>query len=422
MADRYRLQSVVGRGGMGEVWRAADELLGRTVAVKLLLAQQGDPSATARFRMEAQTSASLSHAHVVGVLDFGSWQGRLYLVMEFVDGGSLADETSGGRRLAPERVAVIAAQAAAALAAAHREGVVHRDIKPGNLLCDADGTLKLADFGIARFLDDPNAGLTTTGQIVGTGLYLAPERALGQTAGPASDVYSLGCVLYQLLTGQAPFTADNATTLLYLHVDAPPAPPGRLITDLPPAFENYLLGMLAKRPENRPTAQEIADWFQAEAWRGNSQPLPALDAFESFTAPTAPGTVTTEAPVESTTYRLPTADHPTHTGHRRRVSTPVGRRRPKALGVLAAAALFLVSILIGAAWFAPGDGSATSPSADSGADPNASAEPSARPPAPGPTGAAPAAVPIDETDTRGAADSAGKTDPHRKKDAKGRKR
>ncbi|WP_416978192.1 serine/threonine-protein kinase [Streptomyces sp. T028] len=346
VADRYRLESVVGRGGMGEVWRAADELLGRTVAVKLLLAQRTDPSAAARFQMEAQTSASLSHPHVVGVLDFGSWEGRLYLVMEFVAGGSLADETSDGRRLAPERAAVIAAQAAAALAAAHRQGVVHRDIKPGNLLRDADGTLKLADFGIARFLDDPSAGLTATGQIVGTGLYLAPERALGQQAGPASDVYSLGCVLYQLLTGQAPFTADSATTLLYLHVDAPPTPPRQLVTDLPPAFENYLLGMLAKRPENRPTAREIADWFKAESWRGDAQPLPALDAFESFTAPTA--RVVTTKPDESTTYRLPTAHHATRVVRRRRVGALAGSRRPRTVGILAAAALFLVSVLIGA--------------------------------------------------------------------------
>ena len=210
---------------MGEVWQATDEMLGRPVAVKLLIAQDADPSAAARFRMEAQTSASLSHPHVVGVYDFGSWEHRFYLVMELVEGGSLAHETAGGARLTPQRVADIAAGAAAGLAAAHRQGVVHRDIKPGNLLLTPDGTVKLGDFGIARFLDDPAAGLTTTGQIVGTGLYLAPERALGKNAGPASDVYSLGCVLYQLLTGNPPFRADTATGLLYQHVDA--APVGR---------------------------------------------------------------------------------------------------------------------------------------------------------------------------------------------------
>ena len=352
VADRYRLQSVVGRGGMGEVWRATDEFFGRPVAVKLMLAQQTDPSAAARFRLEAQTSASLSHPHVVGVLDFGTWNGRLYLVMEFVDGGSLADETSGNRRLAPERVAQIAAQSAAALAAAHRQGVVHRDIKPGNLLCDADGTLKLGDFGIARFLDDPNGGLTATGQIVGTVLYLAPERALGQSAGPASDVYSLGCVLYQLLTGHPPFIADNATTLLYLHVDAPPPPPGPSSAGLPPAFENYLLGMLAKRPEDRPSAQQVADWFRGGAWRGTSQPLPALDAFESFTAQTVRHTAEQG---NSTTYRLPSTGHRTHTGGRRRTGAPAAQR-PRTVGFLAAAVLFLVSVIVGAAWFVPGGG------------------------------------------------------------------
>ncbi|WP_443042339.1 protein kinase domain-containing protein [Streptomyces sp. B21-101] len=419
MADRYRLQSVVGRGGMGEVWRATDELLGRPVAVKLMLTQQTDPAATARFRLEAQTSASLSHPHVVGVLDFGSWEGRLYLVMEFVEGGSLADETSGNRRLAPERVAVIAAQSAAALAAAHRQGVVHRDIKPGNLLCEADGTLKLGDFGIARFLDDPNGGLTTTGQIVGTGLYLAPERALGRTAGPASDVYSLGCVLYQLLTGQPPFTASNATTLLFLHVDTPPAPPGPLSAGLPPAFENYLLGMLAKQPEDRPTAQEVADWFQAEAWRGSPQPLPALDGFESFTAPTARKTAD---PADSTTYRLPPARHRTPAGRRRRVHIPAGQR-PRTVVILAAAALFAVSLLVGAVCFAPGGSPSSSPNADSGVGADASPEPSVSQPSAGPPSAdpTPAAVPIDETDTRVGEDSAGDADPQPKKDKKGKK-
>ena len=410
---------------MGEVWRATDELLGRPVAVKLLLAQQTDPSATARFRLEAQTSASLSHPNVVGVLDFGSWDRRLYLVMEFVEGGSLADEASGNRRLAPERVAVIAAQAATALAAAHRQGIVHRDIKPANLLCDADGTLKLGDFGIARFLDDPNAGLTTTGQIVGTGLYLAPERALGRAAGPASDVYSLGCVLYQLLTGRPPFTADNATTLLYLHVDTPPAPPGLLSAGLPPAFESYLLGMLAKRPEDRPTAQEVADWFRTEAWQGAPQPLPAFDAFESFTAPTPRDM---PEPQHGTTYRLPQADRQARADRRRRAGALAGRR-PRTVGILAAAVLFLASVLIGAVWFAPGGNPTTSPpNADSGVGTKSSPRPSApaSPPAAGLPPTAPAessraAVPVGKTDTPPGGEPAGPLGPGPEEAKRGKK-
>ncbi|MFD8971580.1 serine/threonine-protein kinase [Streptomyces sp. NPDC059593] len=272
VADRYRLHVCIGRGGMGEVWQATDEVLGRPVAVKLMLGHGSDPSAGDRFRLEAQTAARLSHPHVVGVFDFGTWDGKLFLVMELVEGDSLASNPSAPMVLPPERVAVVAAHAAAGLAAAHRQGVVHRDIKPGNLLVDAEGTVKLADFGIARFVDDPSGALTTTGQIVGTGLYLAPERALGQTASSASDVYSLGCVLYQLLTGNPPFRADTATALLYQHIDTAPMPPGRLGVALPPAFETYLLSLLAKQPEQRPSAQAIADWFSSGAWRGYPQP------------------------------------------------------------------------------------------------------------------------------------------------------
>ncbi|MET9671951.1 serine/threonine-protein kinase [Streptomyces sp. NPDC006482] len=262
----------IGRGGMGEVWQATDEVLGRPVAVKLMLGHGSDPSAADRFRLEAQTAARLSHPHVVGVFDFGTWDGKLFLVMELVEGDSLAGSPADPMVLPAERVAVVAAHAAAGLAAAHRQGVVHRDIKPGNLLVDAEGTVKLADFGIARFVDDPSGALTTTGQIVGTGLYLAPERALGQSASSASDVYSLGCVLYQLLTGNPPFRADTATALLYQHIDTAPVPPGRLGVMLPPAFETYLLSLLAKQAEQRPSAQAIADWFSSGAWRGYPQP------------------------------------------------------------------------------------------------------------------------------------------------------
>ncbi|MFD4714939.1 serine/threonine-protein kinase [Streptomyces sp. NPDC058430] len=362
------MHKAIGRGGMGEVWQATDEMLGRPVAVKLLIAQDADPSASARFRMEAQTSASLSHPHVVGVYDFGSWEHRFYLVMELVEGGSLAHETAGGARLTPARVADIAAGAAAGLAAAHRQGVVHRDIKPGNLLLTPDGTVKLGDFGIARFLDDPAAGLTTTGQIVGTGLYLAPERALGKNAGPASDVYSLGCVLYQLLTGNPPFRADTATSLLYQHVDAAPVAPGRLGVQLPPSFENYLLGLLAKQPEDRPTAQEVTDWFRTGSWQGRPEPLPEP-------VPVAPAPhfqASPEIRTTSTTYQLPSSGRAARRGAARRGGVlEAARRRPRIIGAVAAAALFVASLLIGMAWFAPDDSAANAPT--SAPSPSASA-------------------------------------------------
>ncbi|MEU6659048.1 serine/threonine-protein kinase [Streptomyces sp. NPDC046821] len=364
LADRYRLHRTVGRGGMGEVWEATDEMLGRTVAVKLLIAQDSDPSAAARFRMEAQTSASLSHPHVVGVYDFGAWEHRFYLVMELVDGGSLAQVAAGGAKLGPERVADIAAGSAAGLAAAHRQGVVHRDIKPGNLLLTSDGTVKLGDFGIARFMDDPAAGLTTTGQIVGTGLYLAPERALGKVAGPASDVYSLGCVLYQLLTGNPPFQADTATALLYQHVDAAPVPPNRLGVPLPPSFENYLLGLLAKKPEDRPTAQEVSDWFRSGAWRGRPEPLP-----EPAPAPPAPPAYAPSAPAPApettgTTYQLPSTGRAASRRGARSGFMAAARRRPRVYGTVGAATLFGASLVIGMVLFAPDDSGANTPKAD----------------------------------------------------------
>ncbi|XEC32203.1 serine/threonine protein kinase [Streptomyces fradiae] len=352
---------------MGEVWRATDEVLGRDVAVKLMLGHEHDPSAAERFRMEAQTAARLSHPHVVGVFDFGTWDGKLFLVMELVSGDSLAGDRGRSVVLGPEQVATVAAHAAAGLAAAHRQGVVHRDIKPGNLLMDADGTVKLADFGIARFVDDPSAGLTTTGQIVGTGLYLAPERALGQPASPASDVYSLGCVLYQLLTGQPPFRADTATALLYQHIDTPPAPPRQLGVPMPAAFEAYLLSLLAKQPEQRPSAQAIADWFTSGSWRDQPMPLPPavpqpvpqsvprpVPHTAPHTAPRAPHHAPQTAPAPGPAAM---ASAPPQSRTSRRAQPPtenalaaISRRRPRRTAAVAGAVAFVVFLLIGMAW------------------------------------------------------------------------
>ncbi|MGA5193451.1 protein kinase domain-containing protein [Streptomyces exfoliatus] len=387
VADRYRLHVCIGRGGMGEVWQATDEVLGRSVAVKLMLAQSTDPSAGDRFRLEAQTAARLSHPHVVGVFDFGTWDGKLFLVMELVEGDSLAGSPSDPLILPAERVAVVAAHAAAGLAAAHRQGVVHRDIKPGNLLVDAEGTVKLADFGIARFVDDPSAGLTTTGQIVGTGLYLAPERALGQPASSASDVYSLGCVLYQLLTGRPPFRADTATALLYQHIDTAPVPPGRLGVALPPEFETYLLSLLAKQPEQRPSAQAIADWFSSGAWRAYprpaqhhgpgthhsagphptphhgpgaqrpaaGRPAPGTSAMSGMSAPaSAPMPLPVPAPLPGQAQRPVPVGVPASRRRERPGSTSTGlaelsRRRPRKTAAVAGAIAFVVFLVIGMA-------------------------------------------------------------------------
>ncbi|MER5792224.1 serine/threonine-protein kinase [Streptomyces sp. NPDC001980] len=375
IAGRYRLETVIGRGAMGEVWRAYDEMLGRPVAVKLLLAQNTDPTAAARFRLEAQTAGRLRHPHVVGVVDFGEQEGRLFLVMELVEGDSLHRVLAQAGYLPAEDVARIAAQAAAGLAVAHEQGVVHRDIKPGNLLLDAVGSVKIGDFGIARFTDDPGGGLTATGQIVGTSLYIAPERALGQPAGPPSDVYSLGCVLYQLLTGRVPFNADSAIAVLHHHLDTPPVPPRELGIGLPPAFENYLLGLLAKRPEDRPTARQTAEWFAAGSWRGRPEPLPAVaprPAPEPHAttlgarARTRPDT--NVPPGSVTTYAFPSAagTAPAHRT-RRRQRTEVrafGVNRSRTVGAIAAVVVFLAAVLVGIAWFSPDRSSADTPPTD----------------------------------------------------------
>ncbi|MFC8780912.1 serine/threonine-protein kinase [Streptomyces nigra] len=375
IAGRYRLIESIGRGGMGEVWRAYDQTLDRQVAVKLLLPQDSDPTAASRFRLEARTASRIDHPNVVGVRDFGEHDNQLYLVMELVEGDSLARVLTQSGAQPADRVARMAAQAAAGLAAAHRQGVVHRDIKPGNLLLDADGTLKIGDFGIARFLDDPGAALTATGQIVGTSLYLAPERALGKPAGPASDVYALGCVLYQMLTGRPPFNADTAVAILHQHLDAAPVPPRELgVSGLPPAFENYLLGLLAKDPEHRPGAQQAADWFAAGAWQGRPEPLPEPAAPSARRpAPTAPAPAARHGGTSGpTTYMLPSAQAAPEprprtdraaarprsrsgSGSRGRSAPPAAFGPRRIAATAAGALLFVAAMLLGMMWFAPDD-------------------------------------------------------------------
>ncbi|WP_405393331.1 serine/threonine protein kinase [Streptomyces sp. NBC_01102] len=362
---------------MGEVWRATDEVLGRAVAVKLLLGDQADASSTARFRLEAQTAARLSHPHLVAVFDFGSWEDRFFLVMELVEGQSLGDLLEAQEKVRPEQVALIAGQAAAGLAAAHRQGIVHRDIKPGNLMLDAEGSVKIGDFGIAQFVDDPSTALTTAGHIVGTSLYLAPERALGRTADSASDMYSLGCVVYQLLVGQPPFRSDTATATLYQHVDTPPVPVRQRGVDVSPAFDSYLMGLLAKKPEDRPSAQQVSDWFRTDAWRGRAEPLPRhVPAAPSPAVPAARPPSAAGAPTAGgvSTYRLPQA-----TGRRRAAPAPRAarstttrrmstseaiRRRPRVASAVAGAVAFVAAVYLGTVLFAPDSGAADTPDPD----------------------------------------------------------
>jgi eukaryotic-like serine/threonine-protein kinase len=264
LAQRYRLSESIGRGGMGQVWRATDEALGRPVAVKLLHRHGAtEEEAAARFRLEAHAAAVLSDPHVVTVYDFGQHDDTLFLVMELVEGRSVAAELRAHGAMAPGPAAEIVTQAAAGLSAAHRQGVIHRDVKPGNLLLAADGTVKIADFGIARLVSGAERALTSTGEIAGTSHYLAPERAKGRPGGPEADVYALGCVLYQLVTGHPPFYGDTPVAVAYQHVDTDPVPPSELRPALAGSFERFLLQMLAKDPTQRPTAEQVALWDPA---------------------------------------------------------------------------------------------------------------------------------------------------------------
>ncbi|MFI5694670.1 protein kinase [Kribbella sp. NPDC051586] len=254
VAGRYRLGIRLGRGGMGEVYRATDELLGRSVAVKVMLPVADTLAAEERFRREARAAAKIADPHVVTSYDFGEYGDGYYLVMELVEGPTVGEALHEYGPFTPPRAVDLIRQAARGLAAAHSCGVVHRDIKPGNLLLSADGTLKITDFGIVRLLGDSTTTLTATGQIVGSSHYLAPERIAGQPAEPTSDVYALGCVLYQLLTGHPPFTADDPAAVMYQHLQAEVPRP----TDLRPDVEALLFWMLEKDPSRRPTAHQVA--------------------------------------------------------------------------------------------------------------------------------------------------------------------
>ncbi|ADB32993.1 serine/threonine protein kinase [Kribbella flavida DSM 17836] len=298
VAKRYELGPSIGRGGMGEVFRATDQVLGRPVAVKLLLPSDRDPQGAERFHREARAAALLSDPHVVSVYDFGRHDESFFLVMELVEGRTVSAELTEHGPLPMDRATDIVEQAAAGLAAAHRADVVHRDVKPGNLLVAADGTVKVADFGIAHLPGQGATTLTATGQIIGSSHYLAPERARGGRAGKPSDVYSLGCVLYQLVTGRPPFTGEQPTAILYQHVDAAPEPPSLTRPELAGPFEAVLLQMLAKDPADRPTAAEIAAGaLRAQPLGDDWRAVAAVPAAATVAAATVPAAPVEAAPV-----------------------------------------------------------------------------------------------------------------------------
>jgi serine/threonine-protein kinase len=314
LAGRYRLTDRIAAGGMGEVWRGEDDLLTRSVAVKLLpTGRAGDQAFLARFRAEARYAASLSHPGIARVYDYGESAefGGAFLVMELVNGEPLSAILARAGRLSPDATLDIVSQAARALDAAHQAGIVHRDIKPGNLLVAAGGTTKITDFGIATAVAAAQAAhLTETGMVMGTAMYVSPEQATGAQVTEASDIYSLGVVAYECLAGHPPFTASEPLAIAFAHKHEPvPALP----PDVPQPVSDLVHHMLAKTPAERPAnVQVVAD--RADMLRD------ALAVDESA-EPGYPGATRADLPA-AVTGMLPGAEDPG-------IAPPRGRGGPR---------------------------------------------------------------------------------------------
>ncbi len=260
IAGRYELLGVLGRGGMGVVYRGRDRVLDRIVAVKVLPAQYAsDTILVERFEREARAAARLNHPNIVAVFDTGREGTVRYIVMECVSGESLAQRLAERGALPIPEAVQIAAQIADALAAAHAAGIVHRDVKPGNVMVEPTGVCKVLDFGIARAAAE--AAMTQTASMLGSAPYMPPETALGHTADARSDIYSVGCVLYEMLTGRLPFSGEVPAAVINQHVSALPRPPRELEPSVPPALDALVMQMLAKDPSDRPqdAARAAAD-------------------------------------------------------------------------------------------------------------------------------------------------------------------
>ncbi|MFV0251993.1 MAG: Stk1 family PASTA domain-containing Ser/Thr kinase [Beutenbergiaceae bacterium] len=288
LVNRYEVGELIGRGGMAEVHIGRDTRLSRTVAIKMLRSDLArDPTFLARFRREAQSAASLNHPAIVAVYDTGEDVGydaqgaemRVpFIVMEYVEGHTVRDLLRDGSALPIDEAVEITAGVLSALEYSHRAAIVHRDIKPANVMLSPAGDVKVMDFGIARAMTDSSGAMTQTQAVVGTAQYLSPEQARGEVVDTRSDLYSTGCLLYELLTGRPPFVGDSAVSVAYQHVSEPPAPPSDLAPDVPEALDRIVMKALAKDRDQRYSS---ADEFRAdlEAAAGNGVVgAPALGA------------------------------------------------------------------------------------------------------------------------------------------------
>ncbi len=381
LAGRYRLDEVIARGGMSTVYRGTDLALDRVVAVKVALDPlvEQSPIYLERFRREANAAAAIDHPGVVTVYDAGADGPTRFIVMEFVHGRSLADILREQSPLEPAEAADIAAQAADALSAAHARGIVHRDIKPGNIMVTPDGSVKVLDFGIARAVD--SGTLTQTATVLGTSAYMSPEQALGQPADARSDIYSLGCVLYEMLTGEPPFMAEVAAAVMHQHVRVQPKPASERNPAVPPALNALVMEMLAKAPGDRPqTAAEVRDRLRQAVGNPGAEDE-ALATLAMAPLPAPPPPVISPEPLEA----RPSAEPPAPQRRQPRPSAPPPARSRSRTGLWATFAVLAALLLGGAVALALNGTSSNSTSTSSSghsAPPSTSSHSATGPPSP----------------------------------------
>lgn len=312
MLGPYRIINQVGRGGMATVYKAYQPSVDRYVAVKVLPSQLAESREFAtRFQQEARIIAKLEHPHILPVFDYGESDGVAYFVMRYMDAGTLKDKMIEGRPLPLGDIDRLFTQLAEALSYAHSRGVVHRDLKPANVLIDAHENIFLTDFGIAKLLESASPRLTQTDAIMGTPAYISPEQAQGNPVDQRSDIYSLGIILYEMVTGSVPFTAETPLAVLFKHITDPLPPPSLVKPDVPPEIEKVILKALAKDPRDRfaTTNEFVAAWERALQTRETVQRVP-----EALTVPPTPPTTGTQTQSKPVTLTKTTSKSGTPTG------------------------------------------------------------------------------------------------------------